>query len=48
VSAHDALRDDIASMLRRELSLPLDTATIMANRCVHLVVLHRVLPEVPR
>jgi hypothetical protein len=45
---HNALRDDIAAMLRRDLALAADTAEMAANRCVHLVVLHRLLPETPR
>lgn len=51
MSAHEALRNDIERLLVRELEyygldvLTSATAEFWANRIVHLVVLHGLLPE---
>lgn len=49
---HVALRNDLAATFTRELResgvrAPRAVALTLANRAVHLVVLHRLLPEVP-
>lgn len=44
---YTALRDDFERAIGEGLELEREARTI-ANRCLHLVVLHGLLPEIPR